>query len=126
MKIEKILTTVLLVLGSGTALASGPLDGIYSCLLSSVAGNASVYIAINSNASTTIISIPNLPGTSFDGYIAGGAASDTAFSGTSSYGYYFTATAKGAVGAKQLAASGAMNLIGYGVVSGTATCYQIL
>lgn len=130
MNIIKTLLTgsaLLLILYSGTTYAGGPLDGIYSCRFSSKYGNINqIFVAANSNATTTIVTIPNLPGVQYDGYVAGPAASATAFNGTSSYGYPYTITATGATGAKQLSVSGTLYTSQYGPITGTGTCSQVI
>lgn len=122
-----ILAVIPLILSSGIAFSAGPLDGIYTCHFSSVSGSISqIYISVNSNVNTTVITIPNLPGVLYYGYVAGSAASETAFSGTSNYGYPFSATATGAVGAKILYVNGTIYTAQYGPVSGTGTCSQTI
>lgn len=126
MKIMKMVAAVSLALCSNIAFASGPLDGIYNCQISTAWGSGSIYVSVNSNASTTVLTIPYLQGVSYDGYVIGSAASDTAFSGTSSYGYAYTVTATGAVGAKTLLVSGTVYSTLYGPLAGTGTCSQII
>lgn len=121
------LLAVALVLSSGITLAAGPLDGIYNCQFSSASGNISqIFVAVNSNASTTVVTIPNLQGVLYYGYVAGLPASETAFNGTSSYGYPFAATATGAVGAKRMSVSGTVYTAQYGPVTGKGACTQII
>ena len=123
---KKLLLAALLGLSSFSVNASGPLDGIYTCVLNSYAGSITLYIAVNSNATATIVTVPSLPGTNINGYIGGSPATENYFSGTSSLGYGFYATATGAIGAKHLEAKGSLNFVGYGVISGTASCNQII
>lgn len=115
-----------LALCCAPAFATSPLDGIYSCQVSSAGGNALAYIAVNSNASTTVVTLPSLQGGSYVGYVIGSIASATAFSGTSNYGYAYTATATGTTGAKILLVNGTFNSTLYGPLAVTATCSQLI
>jgi len=99
MKLLKIILAALLFSGCSVAFAVGPLDGIYGCTASGV---GMVYISINSNSSTTVVTIPSLQGGLAYGYALGSAATATAWTGTSNYGYPYRFTATGATGAKTL------------------------
>lgn len=127
MKLLKSLMMVIFLSLAPTCYAGGPLDGIYYCNISSPGlGSTNIYIAINSNSEITIISIPSLAGTPFSGYIWGSPASDTYFTGFSSYGYPFTASASGNAGSKSLSAQGAMYMEGLGAINGNAACNQVI
>lgn len=120
---KKITLTLSLLLGSLSAFAAGPIDGIYSCNVSLLGSNYPSYVTVNGHPDGgTIYAVAAVSQTQyFYGYGIGQATS-TNFAGSTMYGYPFNFAANTLNGTL----NGTIGILwGNSVVNANASCAKL-